>query len=200
MKQSNIKIAVTGGIGSGKSTVCSIFKKLGYPVFSCDEIYAELFNSGKLTAELVKEFGDGVLNNSGGIDRKKLANCVFNDKDKLEKLNRITHPKIFEEMFLRSESFGGIVFFEVPLLFEGNYQNLFDGVVVVLREVEDRIISVAKRDNLSVDEIKNRIKSQYNYDNFDFAQYYVIHNCGKIGDLHAKIDNILLIITKDFNC
>ena len=198
MKQSNIKIAVTGGIGSGKSTVCNIIKANGYPVFSCDDIYAELLNGGKLINEIVKEFGCGVLSSDGGIDRKKLSACVFNDKRKLALLNRITHSAIFEEMFLRAENVGGIVFFEVPLLFEGGYQNLFDGVIVILREVKDRILSVSKRDNSSVEDVKIRIKSQLDYDNNDFAQYYVIHNSGKIDNLSDITCKILLKIAKDF--
>lgn len=194
MKQSSIKIAVTGGIGSGKTTVCNIIKEKGYPVFSCDEIYAELLNSGNLTNLIVEGFGKVVLTD-GKIDRRKLSTCVFGDEKKLQRLNEITHPKIFEEMFLRAENCDGKVFFEVPLLFEGGYQNLFDEVIVVLRKVEDRILSVKLRDNLSDEEVEKRLNKQFNYDNADFTQYYVIHNCGKIDDLSDMIDEILFKIT-----
>lgn len=199
MKQSNIKIAVTGGIGSGKTTVCNLIKNIGYPVYSCDEVYHDLLNGDALKNDIVKEFGAGILT-EGKVDRRKLSEYVLNDETKLAKLNKITHGKIFEEMFLRSQQNSGIVFFEVPLLFEGDYQSLFDGVIVVLREVEDRILSVAKRDKLSESDVKKRINNQYNYDNFDFAQYYVIHNDGIIDELCGKIDEILLKITKEFNC
>lgn len=195
MKQSNIKIAVTGGIGSGKTTVCNLIKKIGYPVFSCDEVYAELINSGKLTERLVGEFGEENLT-EGKIDRRKLSACVFGDEEKLQKLNEITHPKIFEEMFSQAEAFSGLVFFEVPLLFEGGYQNLFDEVIVVLRRVEDRILSVKLRDNLSDEEVRKRIDNQFNYDIDNFAQYYVIHNQGKINDMAGIIHDILLKITQ----
>lgn len=198
MKQNNIKIAVTGGIGSGKTTVCNLIKEFGYPVFSCDEVYAELLNGNELAKKIAGEFGEGILTD-GKIDRSKLSEYVFNDKLKLEKLNEITHRKIFEEMFSRAEDCKGLVFFEVPLLFEGNYQNLFDGVVVVLRAEEDRISSIVKRDNLTVEQIKTRIKNQHNYDNCEFAQYYVIHNRGQIDDLRGIISKILLKIAKDFN-
>ena len=196
MKQSNIKIAVTGGIGSGKTTACNIIKKFGYPVFSCDEVYAQLLNGGKLTERIVEEFGKEILSD-GKIDRRKLSACVFGNEKKLQKLNEITHAKIFDEMFLLSEKYSGLVFFEVPLLFEGNYQNLFDEVFVVLREVDDRISSVNLRDNLSVEEIKKRMESQINYDNYDFAQYYVIHNQGKIDDMSGIISEILLKIAQE---
>lgn len=197
MKQSNIKVAVTGGIGSGKTTVCNIIKEKGYPVFSCDEVYAELLNSGKLTERIAEEFGSEVLTD-GKIDRRKLSSCVFGDEKKLQRLNEITHPKIFEEMFARAENCNGLVFFEVPLLFEGGYQNLFDEVIVVLRKMEDRILSVKLRDNLSDDEVKRRIEKQFNYDINNFAQYYVTHNQGKIDDLRDKIDRLLLKIAQKY--
>lgn len=197
MRQSNIKIAVTGGIGSGKSTVCNILKESGFPVFSCDEVYADLLNGGVLSAAIAGEFGDSVLTD-GKVDRRKLSKCVFNDKDKLEKLNKITHGKIFEELFSRAEGKSGLVFFEVPLLFEGGYQNLFDGVIVVLRGIEERISSVSVRDNLSLEEIEKRINNQYIYDNNSFAQYYAIHNSGKIDDLCGIIRDLLLKIANDF--
>lgn len=198
MKQSNIKIAVTGGIGSGKTTVCNLIKTCGYPVFSCDEVYAELLNSGKLTERIVEEFGSEVVTD-GQIDRRKLSTCVFGDEKKLQKLNEITHPKIFEEMFLQSEKYCGLTFFEVPLLFEGGYQNLFDEVIVVLREVDERISSVKLRDNLSAEDIEKRIDKQFNYDNGNFTKYYVIHNSGKIDNLRNVIEEILLKITQKYS-
>ncbi|MCM1438754.1 MAG: dephospho-CoA kinase [Roseburia sp.] len=194
MKQNNIKIAVTGGIGSGKTTVCNIIEKLGYPVFSCDKVYGELLNGGSLNKMLSDEFGSEILT-EGNIDRSKLSACVFGDKIKLRKLNEITHPAIFSEMFLRSEKFKGLVFFEVPLLFEGNYQNLFNDVLVVLREERQRIDSVKLRDNLSDRQVYDRIENQCNYDMNNFAQYYVIHNSGKIDDLSGIIGEILLKLT-----
>lgn len=199
MKRNSIKIAVTGGIGSGKTTVCNIIKDKGYSVFSCDEIYAELLNGGKFTADIVKEFGSDILNGSGGIDRKKLANYVFNNEEKLKILNAITHPKIFGEMFARAEKCDGVVFFEVPLLFEGGYQKLFDNVIVVLRDKKSRIEHVKIRDNISEKEVEKRIDKQFNYSNVNFAQYYVIHNCGKIDDLSDIIGEILLKIARDSN-
>lgn len=198
MKQNNIKIAVTGGIGSGKTTVCNFIREKGYPVFSCDDIYAELLNGGNLAKEIANQFGKEILNGGGGIDRKKLSERVFDDKIKLQKLNEITHRAIFEEAFLRAENLSGIIFFEVPLLFEGGYQNLFDEVIVVLREVDERILSVSRRDNLSSDEIKKRINNQFNYNNCDFAQYYVIHNQGKIDNMSDIISEILLKITQKY--
>lgn len=199
MKQNKIKIAVTGGIGSGKSSVCKIIKERGFTVFSCDEIYSELLEGDKLTSEIAGEFGEGILTD-GKVDRKKLSECVFKNAAKLEKLNEITHKAIFNEIFSRAEKSDGIVFVEVPLLFEGNYQSLFDGVIVVLRKVEDRISSVVLRDGLSQTDVEKRVGKQYNYDNCDFAKYYVIHNDGNFNDLVRVTGDLVLKIANDFKC
>ena len=100
MKQSNIKIAVTGGIGSGKSTVCNLIAKLGYPVYSCDEIYAELFDSGAFLKEIIAEFGDKVADGKGGIDRKKLAAEVFRTTVNWIGLTQLRTPPYFRKCFV----------------------------------------------------------------------------------------------------
>jgi len=197
MKQNKLKIAVTGGIGSGKSTVCEIIKKSGYPVFSCDEIYTELFNGGFFTDGIVKAFGDGALNSEGKVDKKKLSAIVFADEKKLRILNGITHPKIFERMFSEAEKCAADVrFFEVPVLFECGYEKLFDKVIVVLRREEERINSVMQRDDLPREKVLNRLKNQYNYNFSKFSEYYVIHNDGKIVDLTDKVHDLLSEIIK----
>ena len=114
MTQSNYTIAITGGIGSGKSTVAKIISREGYPVFSCDEIYNELLCRREFLNKIAQEF-EGVLNPDGTLDRVKLSEKVFIDKAELEKLNSITHPAIMEEVFKRSAGYK-ISFTEVPLL------------------------------------------------------------------------------------
>ena len=99
MKQNKIKIAVTGGIGSGKSTVCKIINSLGYPVYSCDEVYKSVLRDGQTVAELVKEFGKQILNFDGSLNRPALSAIVFDDEEKLKNLNKITHLKIFKKLF-----------------------------------------------------------------------------------------------------
>ncbi len=197
MKQSKLKIAVTGGIGSGKSTVCKIIKGMGYPVFSCDEIYAGLLNDGHFTKDFINEFGSGILDADGNLNRRKLSELVFDDQEKLDRLNKITHPKIFEKMFSEAQGCEGeMCFFEVPVLFECGYENFFDKIIVVLREEEERIKSVMSRDDLSKEEVIFRLNKQYNYKSNNFAQYYVLHNAGKIDDLTDIIKDLLSKITK----
>lgn len=196
MRQSNLKVAITGGIGSGKSTACKIIKKAGYPVFSCDETYAKLFDDGYFTGQFVTSFGDGILDADGNPSRKKISEIVFGDEEKLKLLNEITHPIIFKKMFEEAENVERkICFYEVPLLFEGGYQSLFDNVVVILREEEERIKSVMGRDKISEEEVLARINKQHKYDFSDIAKYYVIYNSGTFDEFEVKIHELLLDLT-----
>lgn len=196
MKQ-NKRIAVTGGMGSGKSTVLKIIAQTGYGVYSCDEVYSDLLRSDEFLNELCKMFGN-VLTPDGRLDRKKLAEIVFSDENALKRLNSFTHPKIYAEMFARAKKHGGLCFFEVPLLFEDGAQNMFDGVVVVARDEADRVASVIKRDSLTEDEVKHRIINQFDYKNIDFTKYYVIHNNGDLVHLRAEVQEILEKIENDY--
>lgn len=189
MTRNNIRIAVTGGIGSGKSTVVAAIKEMGYDTISCDEVYAELTEREELLAKLSDTFGD-VLAPDGKLDRKKLSDIVFGDKLKLQKLNDITHSAVMNEVLSRSES-SDICFCEVPLLFEGSFQRLFDAVIVVLRDKEKRIDSVIKRDNIVRNEVELRMGSQFNYDNSIFSEYYVIHNDGNFTELTTETHKVV---------
>ena len=194
MKQNDIKIAVTGGIGSGKSTVCQIIRQMGYSVLSCDAVYADIVRDKAFIQKLANEFGDEILLSDGGLNRKKLSEIVFCDKAKLKRLDEITHPAIFEEMYRRAEG-KGLTFFEVPLLFEGGYQKLFDCVVVVVRNKEKRIAEVMHRDGLSIDEVCRRIDNQFDYDNAQLGAYYVLNNDNDMPHLKQEVENLISKIT-----
>lgn len=194
MTQSNFRIAITGGIGSGKSAVCQIIKKQGYPVFSCDSIYSELLTSAEFINKINTEF-DGVLNSDGSLNRIALSNKVFNNEAALKKLNSITHPEIMYAAFKKMEGIR-LSFLEVPLLFESSAEHLFDGVIVVLRDMEQRINSVMLRDKIDREQVLLRINRQFNYENINFAKYYVIHNHGNFAELEQKTLKILQKINK----
>ncbi len=194
MTQNNIRIAITGGIGSGKSEVCSRIKRAGYPVFSCDEIYAELLNEGVFDSNLKRCFGEKIFK-CGKLDKNQLAGIVFENREELEKLNIITHPKILSCAFDCMKAHK-LSFLEVPLLFENGFERYFDGVIVVLRNLEERIKSIVKRSKISTQEAILRIKSQFNYDNCDFAKYYVIHNDLNLQHLNDCVDDVLKTIAE----
>lgn len=194
MTQSNIKIAITGGIGSGKSAVLEIIRGQGFSAVSCDEIYQEMLIDKAFVKSLANEFGD-ILKSDGSLDKSKLSSIVFNDSDKLKRLNKITHPAIMKEA-LNKMSGEGIFFCEVPLLFEGGYESLFDGVIVVLRDKALRISSVMQRDGIDENEVANRINSQVIYENLQLEKYYIIHNNSNFADLTQQTLEIIQKIIK----
>lgn len=194
MRQNNIKIAITGGICSGKSTVAKFIEEQGYPVISCDKIYADLLSDTNFVDILAAKFGD-IKNSDGTLNKKKLADIVFNDASKLKELNEITHPKIMQKA-IEQMSGEGIFFCEVPLLFEGGFEKLFDGIVVVLRKKEDRVKELTLRSKIDEKQALLRINSQFDYENNDFIKYYVIHNDANLQILREKVYTILNEITQ----
>ncbi len=195
MTQNNIKIAITGGIGSGKSTVAKIIKSKGFAVYSCDEIYAELLKKSRFIEKIGGEF-DGVIIN-GTLDRKKLADIVFNDAFALKKLNDLTHVEIMRAAFARMND-EKLSFLEVPLLFENGYEKYFDSVIVIMRDKAKRIESVVERDKISANQAQLRINRQYNYDSDNFMKYYVIHNNDNLAILEAMVNETIDKIIKKF--
>lgn len=190
MMQSNIKIAVTGGIGSGKSTVCRIIEEQGFKIVSCDKVYAEMLNEKSFVEEIATEFGEGVKLADGTLDRKKLSELVFNDKEKLKALNKLTHSRIMDTVFKKME-YENINFCEVPLLFENGYEKLFDKVIVVLRDKTERVNAIIQRDKTDEKSALKRMKNQIDYDNTDFRQFFVIRNNSDIEELRLNTVKIL---------
>lgn len=155
------KIAVTGGIGSGKSLVIRCAKELGFPVFSCDDIYKEISRTVDFAKKIEIVFPSCVENNV--INRKALADIVFNNKEQLEILNKISHPIIMDTLHKKMENCGAkIAFAEVPLLFEGGYEKDFYETIFVKRNIQDRIKAIIQRDKIDEESALKRIRSQFN--------------------------------------
>ena len=186
-------IAITGGIGSGKSSASRFLLEIGYPVFSCDEIYREVILSPSYIQKIASLFPECVVD--GNIDKKILAGIVFNDEEKLALLNGIAHPLIMDALFKKMQACKeDIVFAEVPLLFEGNYENKFDSVIVIIRDIEMRIRSIMVRDGITKEEALNRIAVQFDYENsngrFENCNAILIENNGTIEELKIKIQKL----------
>lgn len=196
MTQNNVKVAITGGIGSGKSAVLQVVKNMGYTALSCDEIYSELLHDKSFISTIEYQF-NGVVSLDGNLDRAKLSQIVFNDSNALKKLNTITHSAIMNEVMTKLK-YVKLGFCEVPLLFEGGFENLFDEVIVVLRDESERISAVSNRDKLDNESVKKRISTQINYHNLDFTKYYVIHNDCILSDLALKTAKTISNIEKKY--
>ena len=141
-------VGLSGGIGSGKSTVATVWESLGAVVFSADEIAREVVQPGTVgLAEIVERFGTGVLNVDGSLDRAALGAVVFSSRDAREALERITHPRIAQRVQERRRqvSPSSIVVYDVPLLVESNMVNEFDCVVMVQAHLAERISRLEQR-------------------------------------------------------
>lgn len=191
------KIAITGGIGSGKSTVLELIKDQGFPVFSCDEIYKEIIVSKEYIQKIQENFPTAVKN--GLIDKQILSTLIFKDKTKRDMLNQIAHPLIMKRLFWKMDlSNDNLVFAEVPLLFEGNFENLFDAVIVVKRDLKSRINSVATRDNLTAIEVESRINAQFLYDSPE-GQIRIKNSNAYVIDNNTSIQNLLVQLNNTIN-
>lgn len=183
----NRKIAITGGIGSGKSAVCAILAEKGFPVYSCDQIYFELCGE-KDFLERIQLLFPGCVK-EGTLDRKAVSKKVFSDRSALEKLNALTHPLIMDRLFKKMDAHR-LSFAEVPLLFESKQETRFDDIIVVLRNVTSRIEDIKRRDGLTEEMILSRIQNQYDYKSLP-NRCKILINDGNLDELKFKIEMIL---------
>jgi dephospho-CoA kinase len=159
------RLGLTGGIASGKSTVAGMLRELGFNVLDADGLGHALMEPGTPAhGEIVREFGAGVTGADGRIDRKKLGVIVFTDRDKLERLNAIVHPRVEDEIVrqFREWEVSGVrdaVFVEAALLVEAGYQNNLDGLVVAWCRPEQQVERLLAR-GLSEVEARRRIGAQ----------------------------------------
>ena len=184
------KIAITGGIGSGKSTVSEIIRDMGYTVVSADKAYSELLLNEEFVKEICELMKISPIENDGRmtIDRKALSAIVFSDKNQLSRLNDFTHPKIMSEIFRRSEGVEPLFFAEVPLLFEGGYETEFDNVFIVRRRLDLRLLETMKRDGKTEAEVRKVIDNQFDYESNKCGnKSIIIKNDGTIDELKDKV-------------
>jgi dephospho-CoA kinase len=188
-----IKIGITGGIGSGKSTVTEILKVMGYAVYNSDLRAAFLMqNDRSIVDEIAHCFGPDSLSENGLPDRKKLAAIVFKDEQSLEKLNSIIHPAVHKDFLSWIEQQkGGIVFKESAIIFEHGLEKNLDQVWLVEAPVELRISRVMKR-GLSRDEVISRMEMQLSSEIAHAKTHSIIENDEKV----ALIPQILNMIKK----
>ena len=191
--EKKLKIAVTGGIGSGKSLAMNVISSLGYPTFSADSIYADIISREENVIACSKLVGIDVLyvDNKAVFDRKAAAKKVFDDEVLRNKLNEYTHKLVYEEIENIFKKQIKTTFFEIPLLFESNRQNDFDKVLIILRDTGERIESVRKRDNKDVDLIEKIISSQFDYDNMPATVHTIIRNDKDISSFIERVKEVV---------
>lgn len=184
-------LGLTGGIGSGKSTVSNFFRSLEIEIFDADLIAKEIFEEEETQNEIKKVFGEDILT-SNRVDRVKLKEKVFNDKKKLKNLNKIIHPKVIERYKNIRERVGEkLVIFDVPLLFESGIDKLCDKILVVDIDEELQRERVKKRDGISSEFVEKIIKSQLPREERIKKADFVVENNGSLEDLEEKVLNLV---------
>ncbi len=188
-------IALTGTIGSGKTLICSVFEHLGVPVFIADREAIKLYNNSVFLQEIALEFGKEVLKD-GRIDKKALAKIVFKDKTKLEKLNSIIHPKVWDSFLSwRDNQNAPYVIMETAIVFEIGWDKRFDKIISIDSPKEISIQRAMLRDNTSLEEVELRMKNQFtNEEKVSRADYKIFHDNNtmllpQILDIHKRIIN-----------
>ena len=171
------RLGITGGIGSGKTTVCRIFRVLGIPVFVTDNVAKELMNSDDEIRMRLNQIAGKDLFLSGSLDRKELARIIFNRPDLLRKVNEAVHPTVlrqFDEWASGAEA--PYVIMESAILFEAGADSLVDRVATISAPVEERIARVMGRNDLSREEVIGRINNQLEDEEREEQSYYIINN------------------------
>ena len=172
-----IKLGVTGGIGSGKTSVCKVFSVLGIPVFSADEEAKKIMEVDTGIILRLNAIAGKNLYTEGTLNRAELAKLIFNNRFMLEKINSLVHPVVFSrfnEWVKKQEA--PYVIMEAAILFESGGREKVDRVVTVTAPVEERIARVIRRSNITKEEVMERIKNQMNDNNKIKQSDYVIDN------------------------
>jgi dephospho-CoA kinase len=194
---------LTGGIGSGKSTVARRFRERRLPVIDADELARTAVAPGSTgLARVVERFGSAVLAPDGGLDRKKVAAIVFDDDAARRDLNGIVHPLVGALAAERTRELDSedepLACYEVPLLFEGNLDAAFKPVVVVFAPVDVQVTRTVARDNCTRAEAEARIRAQMPLAEKADRADYVIDNSGSIEVTLAQADDVLDAICTSF--
>lgn len=183
-------IAITGGIGSGKSSALKILIDAGYKTLSADEIVCELYERKEIRALLKPLFPTAVNGDDYIIDRKEIAEQTFSNKEKHLALTELITPMVMTEVLKRTNEHE-LCFVEVPLLFECGFEEMFDDVIVIMRTLNKRIESVMNRSNLTKEQVLARINNQFDYENQDLSKFIVVNNDGSIEQLKMALFNVV---------
>jgi len=172
-----IKVGLTGGIGSGKSTVASIFQELGVPIYNADFEAKEFLKNHEVQNALVNFFGEKVITD-GTVNKPFLASIIFNDKEALEKVNNLIHPLVRQSFKDWADTYNSnpYVIIEVAILFENGFDSLVDKSIVVSAPQDQRLARTIKRDNTDEDSVKSRMNNQWPQEELINKADFVIDN------------------------
>jgi len=190
-----LKVAVTGGAGSGKSTVLQMFQELGAAVVDADQVARDVVAVGKPAwQELRRSFGAEYFKENGELDRHKMAHLVFSDREARQRLNEIIHPRVAQEVRDRVAALAAqgadLVMVEVPLLFEAGLEKAYDRVIVVYAGEEDQVSRLETRDHRDPGEISGILKAQWPLKDKLARADFVVDNSGPLKDTRDQVEKI----------
>ncbi|MDX1471450.1 MAG: dephospho-CoA kinase [Flavobacteriaceae bacterium] len=191
-------VGLTGGIGSGKTTVSKMFKDLGVPVYIADERAKYLMNnSPQLKSKIIEIFGEDSYNKDG-LNRPYLADLIYKDKSALSQINSVVHPAVNEDFkeWLKLQK-GSYIIKEVAVIFEYGYEAQYDFIITVVAEKETRIDRLLKRDNTSREKILEIMNNQLSDEEKIKSSDFVIHN-NSIGETQQAVLEIHEKLSKNF--
>jgi dephospho-CoA kinase len=172
-----LKIGLTGGIGSGKSTISAIFQSLGVGVYNSDTISKQLLLQNTEIQKTIIDLFEGKILTNRKIDTKKISQIIFNDKEKLKSMNSIIHPAIKKHFtnWLEKQK-GDYIIKESAIIFETKIEQNFDQIILVKAPINIKIDRIRKRDNISKELILSIMKNQFSDDFLETKCDYIIHN------------------------
>lgn len=187
-------VGITGGIGSGKTTVCKIFETLGVPVFYADQEAKELYHLPEIKAKVISLLGKKVLDKHNKIDRKQLAKIIFNDKQSLATINQIIHPEVRKRFIAWAKLQKGIPFviMEAAIMIESGAHKSIDYLISVISDKKLIINRVIERDNIDLQSIKSRMSKQVSDSVRRKYSDFIILNDNK----HSLIQQVLSVYKK----
>ena len=187
-----LKIGLTGGIGSGKSTACEIFSELGVPIIDADIVARKVVQAGMPALQLIKEeFGEDIITKDGLLDRKKVRDQIFTNEIDRKKLENILHPVIYERIVHETENIdSSYCIISIPLLLETEALDIIDRVLIIDVSEKLQLSRASVRDNASLNNIERIIRTQISRDNRLTAADDIINNEGDIENLRRQIHNL----------
>ena len=188
------KIGLTGGIGSGKSTIAQVIKHIGYPVYIADKEAARLMDSHPdIRKDITKRLGANCYTSEGHINKPVLAQIIFENKEALEEVNRIVHPRVMEafEQWAAMQS-ASLVFCETAILYESGLERYFDAVICVTAPEDVRVRRVMERDRCELKDVMARVRNQMDEDEKCQRANFVIYNDGE----HMAVPQVLDVLHK----
>jgi dephospho-CoA kinase len=192
-----MRVGVTGIFASGKGTVCEMFGALGAEVIDTDITAREIMEPGQdALKRIIEKFGSEFINSDGTLDRRGFANSVFGNNEKVKILNEITHPAI-KKIVIERSSDDKIYMINTPLLFEAEFDKFMEYNIIVTANEDQVLYRGSKRDKISEDEIKERLKHQIPLKEKIKLADYIIDNSGLIEDTKRQVFNLWKILIQD---